>query len=165
MVKVIFPNIVTVQPKIYNTLRSFLDSSLSLDEYEWNIGVILPNTHTALFVKRGKWVLKVNHKSAVLFNKNYEQVLLVEPYKYVLETKCSTYEEIRDRIVLVDGRSYVDIDPRDLTLTYVIPEPPVSFYLPLPLSQIVDKAKIYHKVFIETIPRDLRCYKECYTDF
>jgi hypothetical protein len=161
MVKVIFPNIVTVQPKIYNTLRSFLDSSLSLDEYEWNIGVILPNTHTALFVKRGKWVLKVNHRSAVLFSKNYEQVLLVEPYKYVYDT----YEEIRDRVVLVDGRSYVDIDPRDLTLTYVIPEPPVSFYLPLPLSHIVNKAKIYRKAFIKTIPRDLKCHQECYTDF
>jgi hypothetical protein len=160
MVKVIFPNIVTVQPKIYNTLRSFLDSSLE-DEYEWNMGVILPNTHTALFVKRGKWVLKVNHRSAVLFNKNYEQVLLVEPYKYVYDT----YEEIRDRVVLTNGGSYVDIYPRDLTLTYVIPEPPVSFYLPLPLSHIVNKAKIYRKVFIETIPRDLKCYKECYTDF
>jgi hypothetical protein len=161
--KVIIPKAIRVEPKIYNTLRSFLDSSLK-DEHSWNTGVVLPNTHVAIFTKKGKWILNVNHNSATLFTKDYKQVLLVEPHKYVLETKCSTYEEIRDRIVLVDGRSYVDIDPRDLTLTYVIPEPPVSFYLPLPLSQIVDKAKIYYKVFIETIPKDLKCYKECYTN-
>jgi hypothetical protein len=164
MVKIISPNIVRVEPKYYSTLRSFLESSLK-DEYQWNTGVLLPGTHNALFVKRGKWVLNINHKSAVLFDKNYKQVLLVEPYRYVLETKYNTYEEIRDRIVLTltDG-SYMDIDPKDLTLTYVISEPPVPFYVPLSLQDVVDKVKIYCKAFEEAMPADLKCHKECHTD-
>jgi hypothetical protein len=69
MVKIVFPNIVRVEPKIYNVLRSFLESSLK-NEYQWNTGVLLPSTHTALFVKRGKWILNVNHSSIILFSKN-----------------------------------------------------------------------------------------------
>jgi hypothetical protein len=162
MPKVVFPNIVRVEPKIYNTLRSFLDSSLK-DEYPWNTGIILPNTHVATFVKKGKWTLNVSHKSAILFDKNYKQVLLVEPFRYILETSDSYFEELRDRVVLtVKDGSYEEVE--DLQTTYIIPEPPVPFYVPLPLQDVVDKTKIYHKVFKETIPTDLKCYKECYTD-
>jgi len=162
MVKVIFPTIIRVEPKVYNVLRSFLYSSTK-DKYSWNIGVVLPNSHVVEFVKQGKWILNINHKSAILFDKNYKQVLLVEPFRYILETNDSYFEELRDRVVLtVKDGSYEEVE--DLQTTYIIPEPPVPFYLPLPLSQIVDKTKIYNKAFIETVPTDLKCYKECYKD-
>jgi hypothetical protein len=164
MPKIIFPKIIVVKPEAYNTLRSFSESSLK-ETHQWNTGISMPFTHYVLFIKRGRWVLSVSHGSAVLFDYSYKQVLLVEPRKYIREAKYDTYEEIRDRIVLTltDG-SYMDIDPKDLGTTFVLPEPPVPFYVPLHLRDIINKIKIYYEVYVQSVPKDLTCYRDCYTN-
>jgi hypothetical protein len=148
MVKIISPNIVRVEPKYYSTLRSFLESSLK-DEYQWNTGVLLPGTHNALFIKRGKWILNINHRSAILFTKDFEQVLLTDTSGVVLTIGKGSYKGITD--------------PEK---TFVIAEPPASLFdLPLPLSQIIERTKVYREAHKQAVPEDyLRCRRECYTD-
>jgi hypothetical protein len=147
MPKVVYPNVIRVEPKVYNVLRSFLDSSLK-DEYPWNTGIILPGTHTVLFTKTGKWTLNINHSSAVLFSKD-KQVLMVEKGRVTLTIKQNTYQDVEDP-----------------NITYVLPDPPVPYYTPLSLRQILDKLEVYRRVYISTVePDTIICARDCRTAF
>ena len=150
MPKVVYPTVIRVESKIYNVLRSFLESSLK-DEYQWNTGVLLPSTHTALFIKRGKWILNVNHSSIILFSKNYEQVLLVEKGRATLTIK-------------IKPSVYEDIENPDIT--YILPDPPVPYYIPLCLRDVMEKVEIYRQAYIEVVkPDTIVCTRDCRTAF
>jgi hypothetical protein len=147
MVKIVYPTVIRVEPEVYNTLRSFLDSSLK-DEYPWNTGIVLPGTHTVLFTKKGKWILNINH-SAVLLSKDDKQVLMVEKGRVTLTIKQNTYQDVEDP-----------------NITYVLPDPPVPYYIPLLLRQILDKLEVYRQAYISAVePDTIVCARDCRTAF
>jgi hypothetical protein len=140
--KVIIPRIIRLPPKNYNTLRSFAESSLK-PEYPWNTGVLLPMTHVAVFIKRGKWQLNVDHQGGWLMTKDG---------KLVLTTKGTT-------ITVFYNSEAEDVEPE----TYIIPEPPVEFYIPIRLLDIIDKIKKYQEALERVIPKnEVECYGKCY---
>ena len=148
MPKVVYPTVIRVESKVYNVLRSFLDSSLK-DEYPWNTGIVLPGTHTVLFTKKGKWILNINHSSAVLFSKDDKQVLMIEKGRATLTIKQNTYQDIENP-----------------DITYILPDPPVPYCVPLSLRQILDKLEIYRQAYLEAVePDTIVCARDCRTAF
>jgi len=144
MPKVVFSKVLYVNSKFYSTLRSFLESSLK-DEYPWNTGIILPMTHNALFVKKGKWVLNIDHRSSVLFTYDWKQVISVMPGAIYLSTTESEYCEVEDTAT-----------------TFVLPKDPLPFAIPINLGDIVSKIQEYKKALREVIPPDVSCYGKCW---
>jgi hypothetical protein len=148
MVKIVFPNIVRVEPKIYNVLRSFLESSTK-DEYSWNVGIVLPNSHVVEFVKQDKWILNINHGSIILQDSKYNQVLLIEGGRSTLTIKPGVYEDVENP-----------------DITYILPDPPVPYYIPLNLRDIMEKVEIYRQAYLEAVePDTIVCARDCRTAF
>jgi hypothetical protein len=153
MPKIVYPTVIKVEPRIYSTIRSFLDSSLK-GEYPWNTGIVLPGTHTVLFTKKvftkkGKWILNINHGSIILQDSKYNQALLIEKGRSTLTIKPGVYEDVENP-----------------DITYILPDPPVPYYIPLNLRDIMEKVEIYRQAYLEAVePDTIVCARDCRTAF
>ena len=67
-------NVVELPPRIYNIIRSFVESS-SKEVYEWNKGYKLGGK--VMFIKRGKWVLTINEVTEEELNELSENMRII----------------------------------------------------------------------------------------
>jgi len=140
-VKVI-TEVIQVKPFVYNCIRSFLESSEKEDK-PWNTGALLPLTHHVIFTKRKKWILNICHHSANLFTYDYRQVFLL-------------YRSLKT--LTIDDGIYVDVSNDN----FIVPEPPVSNYIPIQVRDIVGKIKMYMRALEQVIKTDwLSCRERC----
>jgi len=139
-------DVVYVKPWVYNVIRSFLESSEEEDEPH-NTGVLLPNTHHAIFVKRGEWILNVCHKSANLFS--YHDCKQVFIYHYWTGAT-----------ITLDTNEYQDVRAS----TFIVPDLPDAYCIPIPLKvgDIVKKISKYMEALEQTVKADfLSCRERC----
>jgi hypothetical protein len=129
MVEIVDPKLLKLPKKLYNTLRSFLDSS-EKNEYAWNKGVRIDNS--IVFTKSLRWRLIIYFvpqekvvTSANLFSYDGEFILAMD----------------MDKVVV--GNSVISRDDEYLAAYYVISDEPVKFASPLALIDIITKLKKY----------------------
>jgi hypothetical protein len=137
----------------YSVVRSFFESSLK-ESYPWNTGARLPMTHTVLFRKLGKWVLSINHYTALLSSDRVHGPGFPTGIWVILQ-----YIHHNGRIIInTKGKEYVEIE--DPYTTYL--DNPCGY--PIPLIDILEKLKIYINEVMKTVPMNIvECNKYCYT--
>ena len=144
MVRIV-KDVVCVSPEVYDVIHDFLESSEEENE-PWNIGCLLPQTHHAIFVKKGKWILNVCHRDALLFTYDYKQVFI---YRYWIGPTVA---------VSLDSNVYQDVSAN----TFIVPYPPLSdYYIPIRIKDVVEKIFKYMKALEEAIKPDLSCRERC----
>jgi hypothetical protein len=153
MVKVVDAKVVQLDGHQYSVIRSFFESSLK-DCYPWNTGTRLPMTHTVVFRKVGKWVLSINHYTALLSSDRVHGPGFPTGIWVILQ-----YIHHNGRIIInTKGHEYVEIE--DPHTTYL--DNPYGY--PIPLIDFLEKLKIYINEVMKTVPMNiLECNRYCYT--
>jgi hypothetical protein len=153
MVKVIDAKIIQVDKPQYSVIRSFYESSLK-EDYPWNTGVRLPMTHTVIFRKPSKWVLAVNHATAILSSDKVHGIGFPVGIWNIISYTHYPQKRI---FVNVKGHEYVEVD--DVYITYI----DNSMGYPISMLDILEKLHKYIDAVRSAIPMDLECNKYCYT--
>jgi hypothetical protein len=153
--KVVDAKILELGSSQYNIIRSFYESSLK-DCYQWNVGIKLPMTHTVMFRKAGKWVLSINHYSALLCSDAVHGIGFPVGIWVIVN-----YTHHRGRITINTNKTeYVDVEDPDIT--YVTAGVPYAY--PISIRDLIDKLKIYIDVVEKAVPRnELECNRYCFT--
>jgi hypothetical protein len=153
VVKVVDAKVVQLDGHQYSVVRSFFESSLK-DTYPWNTGTRLPMTHTVVFRKVGKWVLSINHYTALLSSDRVHGPGFPTGIWVILQ-----YIHHNGRIIInTKGHEYLEVD--DPYITYL--DNPCGY--PISLVELIDKMKIYIDAVMKTVPINaLECNKYCYT--
>jgi hypothetical protein len=137
---------IKVSKRMYNMLRSFLESSMKKD-YIWNVGVYRKEegreaTEEAVtFDKDGKWTLVVKRvikRSTELptLSSSEQSVTLclhVAPYIKVLSDVVKIFDE---------EELEVPLDAVELKRTFFV-NPLVPFSYPIRLADVIDKMEVY----------------------
>lgn len=117
-----------LKPRIYNTLRSFVESS-NKEEYPWNKGSRLGDK--VYFVKEGKWVLEIN-----LEPKNGEVATL---YSWDHKIVAKVFVEYGYCVIDIDGHKAMgNITKYAVAYTANVPYARLIF-----LGELVNKFKEY----------------------
>jgi hypothetical protein len=153
MVKVIDAKIINLDKHQYSVIRSFYESSLK-DSYPWNTGIRLPMTHTVIFRKPGKWVLAVNHATAILSSDKVHG----PGFPIGIWNILSYTHYPRKRIFInTKGSEYVEVD--DVYVTYL----DNSMGYPISVYDLLEKLHKYIDAVVNAIPTDIKCNEYCYT--
>ena len=120
MVKVVEAKIIELPKSIYNTLRSFVESSLK-EKYPWNVGVRLENI--VKFIKSGKWQLEINveNNNVALLDRQGRPIVIYE------RPKLTVY--------------FNDFDINNYTDLLV-----THFYADVPYAEPIQLAEIYSRL-------------------
>ncbi len=135
VVKVMKPTtdaaIYELKPKVYNTLRSFVESS-DREEYPWNKGTKIEDR--VYFVKEGKWILEIN----------------LEPKNGEVATLYSWDHKIVAKVFVEYGYCVIDIDGHkamgEITKYAVAYTSNVKYSRIIWLGEVVNKLKEYIEV-------------------
>ena len=126
---------IEVSKRLYNTVRSFMDSSTKTI-YHWNIGVHLHRT--VMFRKYNRWILVAD----------------VENGNIVLH--CGYFEVVCD--IIYDGKLHIhdrgniieiDIAHPDAFKYFIVPSEEVPYAAPISVFDLVEKLKIYYTAAAE----------------
>jgi hypothetical protein len=128
-----------VSRELYNTIRSFVESSTK-DTYPHNTGV--HHGDVVIFEKKGKWrlIVKVNEvelRRGILYTR-----LVMGAGRYKLEV--SDY----GGTVAIEFSSD---NPSEIKSVVVVPSEPVPYSIPIPAEHLADKMMIYHFSVVEHI--------------
>jgi len=146
MKSVIDLQVVEVPKHVYNTIRSFVDSS-SRSDYPWNVGIRYGNT--VKFVKPGKWTLIIylNQQFPLTENERTTIVELLSPYRRtVLELMINGKGQIVLSIkgLKVDGiETEFIVDDMLQLLTVAIINKECGFARPITIYEIILKLREY----------------------
>jgi hypothetical protein len=128
---VVKPQPLHVPTYVYNTLRSFVESSTKL--YHYNIGIIRDSIVT--FEKPGKWRLTIElpRRVAVLSARGARVEFVPEPTCYEVA--------LNEHKLCVNAREAKEYD--------IVPEEEVPYAKPINLSKVIDKMLLYVDVAVE----------------
>ena len=125
--------VVELPPQVYNTLRSFVESS-SKEEYEWNKGYKLGSK--VMFIKRGKWVLTISEITEEELSKLSENMRIVvvslnNIVKIEIDRNKSCY------IVINSNKEYTEEDKYRIAFISSL----IIYARPILLNEILEKIK------------------------
>jgi hypothetical protein len=129
---VVKPINLNVSKEVYNTLRSFVESS-TRPVYSHNVGIL--RGEVAIFEKPGKWRLAIepSRRVAVLTAPRVYVEFVVEPtcYRVALD----------DQKLCVNAREAKEYD--------IVPDEEVPYAKPINLSKFIDKMLLYIDAAVE----------------
>ena len=114
---------VKVKNSIYNTLRSFVESSES-EEYHWNKGCRIGNE--IVFTKYKHWVLVIKENEVTLFTPHREECVLV-------------FHPLTNEM-LIDEKVKWKFDDGELL---IVPKTEVPFARPISIYEVLEKLEHY----------------------
>jgi hypothetical protein len=131
---VVKPINLNVSKEVYNTLRSFVESS-TRPVYSHNVGIL--RGEVAIFEKPGKWRLAIEPLRRV--------AVLTAPRVYIefaIEPTCYRVA-FNDQQFCVNTREAKEYD--------IVPKDEIPYARPINLSKIIDKFLLYMDVAVEAL--------------
>jgi len=137
--------VVKIQPGLYNTIRSFVDSSLK-EGYPWRLAYEWKGEYE--WRKEGRWVLRVFKQATVLNAKKLPVEGIYKVTDKVVQPTAVLTGKGELWFVVVNNEFGVYYDAAKLVFTSRAPiayEPmmPVPFARPIPVYEIVDTLSYY----------------------
>jgi hypothetical protein len=138
--KIIPAKVISIDKKVYNTIRSFVESS-EKKEYVWNTGIYDEKEGTLTFTKPEKWVLIIYTKErnvpswvedytiAVLFDRDERPIAWITKQGNIVVSKNG------------EGISLPLTNEIELLSTYIIAN--VEFAVPISFHEILAKFKSF----------------------
>jgi len=125
---------IQVSKRLYNTVRSFMDSSTK-PIYPWNIGVHLYRT---VMFRKHKWILIADVEN--------ENITLYCGY---FEVTCNVAYDGKLRIT--DRGNIIEIDTADPEAFkyFIVPSEEVPYAAPISVFDLAEKLKMYYTVAAE----------------
>jgi len=124
---------IEVSKRLYNTVRSFMDSSLK-SKYSWNVGVHL--CKTVMFRKYNRWILVADENGIVL-------------HCGYFEVTCDVIWD-GNKVHIHDRGKIIDIDITEQPFKYfIVPDEEVPYAAPISVFDLAEKLRMYFTIAAE----------------
>jgi hypothetical protein len=151
VVRIIDPELVKVSKRLYNVIRSFVESSIS-DKYPHNVGVHyrydydLFRGDIVVFEKLRKWKLTISGNTVELRSgvvsveakiESNGIILKIQDYGYISTIEIPESDQLK-LIELLKGK-------------VIVPEDYVPYFVPIPLESLLHKLTLYYNKAVEHV--------------
>jgi hypothetical protein len=123
---VVKPKSIIVDKQTYNTIRSFVESSVK-PVYAFNVGICIDSG--AVFEKRGKWRLVITPRKVVLHNKRVS----IHVYS---NSSCIEFDF---------GEQKLCVREDELKEYGIVPDTEIPYAKPISLHDFVEKLLLYYE--------------------